>query len=90
MNRRNFNVQTDMNEDKRVEMEQLVLEAANYSRDKNPEALASNVKRLCDERFGGNWHCHVGPSFGSSFPYEINTYFYAEWEGLNILLYKYL
>lgn len=85
-----FTVQTDMDDDRRRELEQIVNAAKTLSGATNIQAMATDVKRECDSRFGGNWHCHIGPRFGSSFPYEVNTYFYAEWTNLSILVYKFM
>ncbi|VDL18717.1 unnamed protein product [Hymenolepis diminuta] len=85
-----INVQTDMEDEKRHELEQIVANANRISGAANIQEMAADVKRECDSRFGGHWHCHVGPRFGSSFPYEANTYFYAEWSNNSILVYKFM
>ncbi|CDS42203.1 dynein light chain [Echinococcus multilocularis] len=85
-----INIQTDMTDDRRQDMEQIVADAAQTSGLSNIQAIASTVKSECDSRYGGNWHCHVGDFFGSSFPYEANTYFYAEMSNICVLVYKYL
>nr|VZI52727.1 unnamed protein product [Spirometra erinaceieuropaei] len=57
---------------------------ANY-----PQTLARRLKEQCDIQMKGTWHCHVGPSFGSSFPYERGSYFTASYRDLCVVLYKY-
>ncbi len=59
-----YNVQTDMAEDRRMDVENLVREAISNPSNKHPQNLARYVKEQCDTRYGGNWNVHVGPSFG--------------------------
>ncbi|BHF64190.1 hypothetical protein SprV_0200718900 [Sparganum proliferum] len=54
-----------------------------------PQRLAYKLKEGLESTFGGVWHCHVGPSFGSSFPYDVKNYLSAVWKDLQIVAYKY-
>nr|VZI14946.1 unnamed protein product [Spirometra erinaceieuropaei] len=53
------------------------------------QRLAYKLKEGLELTFGGVWHCHVGPSFGSSFPYDVKNYLSAVWKDLQIVAYKY-
>ncbi|VDK35820.1 unnamed protein product [Taenia asiatica] len=85
-----FNVQSDMTNDRRQELEEIVSDAIRTAGLKNIREIARTVKGQCEQQYGGNWNCHVGSFFGSSFPYEANTYFYAETGDICVLVYKFL
>ncbi|VDD77760.1 unnamed protein product [Mesocestoides corti] len=83
------NIQTNMVDHRKKETIGIIYRA--LEDEKNyiyPQCLCRTIKEQCDKT-GGTWNCHVGPSFGSSFPYNSNTYFYAECDDLSILLYKF-
>ncbi|TRO71987.1 hypothetical protein FKB34_17425, partial [Glycocaulis profundi] len=83
-------IESDMVEDRRRQLMDIIYSLLNERENyKWPQNLARRIKECCDEEFRGTWNCHVGPSFGSSFPYESNTYFYCEFEDLSILVYKF-
>ncbi|KAL5110425.1 Dynein light chain 1 cytoplasmic [Taenia crassiceps] len=84
-----LNIQSDMTNDRRQEMEQIVSHAVQTEGLDNIKGIARTVKGRCEDRFGGNWNCHVGTFFGSSFPYEAGTYFYAEIGNICVLVYKF-
>lgn len=62
--KRIINVQTDMVEERRADMEQLVNETAQAQGSANIQEMAKAIKLECENRYGGNWHCHIGPCFG--------------------------
>lgn len=59
-----LHVQTDMTEEKRQEMEEMVVRLWNFAENRDPKNVAKLVKEQCDAQFGGNWNCHAGPRFG--------------------------
>ncbi len=58
------NVEGDMIESRRREMTELVKSLTRHPDNRYPQNLARAVKEMCDQEYGGNWNCHVGPSFG--------------------------
>ncbi|VDL18720.1 unnamed protein product [Hymenolepis diminuta] len=85
------NIDSDMVERRREDTKEIITQILNNEPDCRtwPQCLCRRIKERCEDEFTGTWNCHVGPSFGSSFPYEANSYFYGEWDDLSILLYKY-
>ncbi|EUB64453.1 hypothetical protein ECG_04539 [Echinococcus granulosus] len=84
------NFDTDMKEERQGRLKEIIYDLLNEAENRSwPQNLARRIKESCDEEFKGTWNCHVGPSFGSSFPYESKTYFYCEWDDLSILVYKF-
>ncbi|VDK35816.1 unnamed protein product [Taenia asiatica] len=85
------NVESDMVENRRTDLENMIKDILYDEKGarKWPQILARRIKERCDDEFKGTWNCHVGPSFGSSFPYESNSYFYGELDDLSILVYKF-
>ncbi len=57
-------IEGDMIEDRRRDMEDLVRQVILKPENVLPQNMARAIKELCDSRYGGNWSCHVGPSFG--------------------------
>ncbi|VDN09226.1 unnamed protein product [Dibothriocephalus latus] len=83
------NVRGDMSSETRDRVTQILYDIIQNNEAKYPQTLARELKEHCDDQLKGTWHCHVGPSFGSSFPFEKGSYYAATYRDQNIVLYKY-
>ncbi|KAK4473937.1 hypothetical protein MN116_003260 [Schistosoma mekongi] len=50
--------------------------------------IATYLKREFDDRYGSNWHCTVGKSFGSYISHEENKFIFFHLNGYYVILYK--
>ena len=50
--------------------------------------VASVIKKECDKRFGGTWHCIVGKDFGSFVSHESKHFVYFYLNDYAILLFR--
>eukprot|EP00029_Vermamoeba_vermiformis_P003390 TRINITY_DN13804_c0_g1_i1.p1 TRINITY_DN13804_c0_g1~~TRINITY_DN13804_c0_g1_i1.p1 ORF type:complete len:108 (-),score=17.70 TRINITY_DN13804_c0_g1_i1:28-312(-) len=50
--------------------------------------VASAIKKECDKRFGGTWHCIVGKDFGSFVSHESKHFVYFYLNDYAILLFR--
>jgi dynein light chain LC8-type len=50
--------------------------------------VASTIKKECDKRFGGTWHCIVGKDFGSFVSHESKHFVYFYLNDYAILLFR--
>lgn len=77
---------TDMDEAKVMEAVRVAKEALQV--DKLEKAVAETVKKHFDVKYGVNWHCIVGQSFGSFVTHREGAFLYAYVGKYAILLYK--
>eukprot|EP00894_Picocystis_sp_ML_P003853 jgi/Pico_ML_1/54370/g4729.t1 len=77
---------TDMDEAKVLEAVRVAREALQV--DKLEKAVAETVKKHFDGKYGVNWHCIVGQSFGSFVTHREGAFLYAYVGKYAILLYK--
>uniref|UniRef100_A0A7S3UA45 Dynein light chain n=1 Tax=Picocystis salinarum TaxID=88271 RepID=A0A7S3UA45_9CHLO len=77
---------TDMDEAKVLEAVRVAKEALQV--DKLEKAVAETVKKHFDVKYGVNWHCIVGQSFGSFVTHREGAFLYAYVGKYAILLYK--
>ena len=50
--------------------------------------IATEIKKKCDEEFGGTWHCIVGRNFGSSITHDTKYVMFFQVDLLYVLLFK--
>lgn len=76
----------DMNEEMKADAKQCGEEALKrYSVEKD---IATYIKKEFDKKYGPNWHCIVGRSFGSFVSHEAKHFIYFYIDQLAILLFK--
>ena len=50
--------------------------------------VAAHIKRCCDEKYGGTWHCIVGQHFGSNVTHDAYTMINFYLDKLAFLIFK--
>jgi dynein light chain LC8-type len=50
--------------------------------------MATQVKKKCDELFGGTWHCVVGNNFGCSITHDTKYALFFQVDMINVLVFK--
>ena len=50
--------------------------------------IATEIKKRCDEQFGGTWHVIVGKNFGSSITHDTKYVMFFQVDLLCVLIFK--
>ena len=78
----------DMDDDKRAQAEEQILEAfTNFSKE---EQIAQEIKKYFDKAFDPSWNVIVGKNFGSQVITQTKCYMFATYNNdeMSILLWK--
>ena len=52
------------------------------------QEIASNIKKIFEERYQPSWHCIVGRNFGAHVTFEAKNYIYFYIGQMGVLLFK--
>ena len=50
--------------------------------------IATEVKKQCDEKFGGTWHIVVGRNFGCSITHDTRYVLFFQIDLLHVMIFK--